>query len=67
MNLKTARDMLEKERSDFQTTSDNFETVFPGAVSAYRDLVQAHAVGVFAIDAMIDTYCEDYEPELGRD
>ena len=67
MNLKTARDMLEKERSDFQTTSDNFETVFPGAVSAYRDLVQAHAVGVFAIDAMIAAYGEDFEPEPRRD
>ena len=67
MNLKTARDMLASEARDFKATSDNFETVFPGAISAYRGLESSHNIAVLAIDAMIDTYGEDYEPELGRD
>ncbi len=67
MNLKTAKEMLASEARDYKATSDYFETIFPGATSAYRDLERSHNIAVFAINAMIATHGEDFEPALGED
>lgn len=61
MNLKEAYEIVNKQLADFKNTSDNFESVFPGAVSAYRPLVEAYTIAVAAMQHMIDEHGEEDE------
>ena len=60
MTLKEALSIIEKQREDYATTSDNFEKVFPGAISAYRPLVKAYLTAEQSIAWMIEIYGEDH-------
>lgn len=61
MKLKEALDIVEEQLSDYRETSDNFERVFPGAVSAYRPLEQAYTIAAALIRQAIDERGEEYE------
>ena len=60
MKLIEALRIVEKQRDDFKETSDNYETVFPGAVSSFHDLVEAFTVAASAIEYLIGEYGEDH-------
>lgn len=49
MTMEEALVIVEKQLADYKETSDNFESVFPGAVSSYRDLVDAYTLAVEAM------------------
>lgn len=62
MTLKEAYDIVSKQLDDYKDTSDNFESVFPGATSAYRPIVDAYTIAASAIQKEIAVYGEDHEP-----
>lgn len=62
MKLKDAYRIVCAQLEDYKTTMENYEAVFPGALSAYRTDVEAYTVAVAAIQQMIDDHGEDYEP-----
>ena len=49
MTMEEAIVIVEKQLADYKETSDNFESVFPGAVSAYHELVDAYTLAVEAM------------------
>lgn len=49
MTINDALVIIEKQRDDYKATSDNFERVFPGATSAYHELVEAYTIAVAAL------------------
>lgn len=54
MTYEEALAIVSKQLSDYRATSENFETVFPGAVSAYRPLIEAYEIAEHAIQELID-------------
>ena len=55
MTMEEAIVIIEKQLSDYKATSESFESVFPGAVSAYHDLINAHELAVKAMKkAMVE-------------
>lgn len=54
MTNEEALVIISKQLADYKATSDNFETVFPGAVSAYRPLIEAYEIAEHAIQELID-------------
>ena len=58
MTYKEALEIVSKQLADYKATSENFETVFPGAVSAYRPLVEAYSIAEMAIRKMIENESE---------
>ena len=54
MTYEEALAIVSKQLADYRATSENFETVFPGAVSAYRPLIEAYEIAERAIQELID-------------
>lgn len=54
MTNEEALVIISKQLADYKATSENFETVFPGAVSAYRPLIEAYEIAEHAIQELID-------------
>ena len=49
MTMEEALAIIEKQLSDYKATAESYESVFPGAVSAYHDLIDAHELAVKAM------------------
>jgi len=49
MTMEEALVIVENQRNDYKKTADNYESIFPGAVSSYRDLVDAYTLAVEAM------------------
>lgn len=49
MTMEEALVIVEKQLADYKETSGNFESVFPGAVSAYHELIDAYTLAVEAM------------------
>lgn len=49
MTMEEALVIVEKQLADYKETADNYESIFPGAVSSYRDLVDAYTLAVEAM------------------
>lgn len=63
MTNEEALAIISKQLADYKATSDNFETVFPGAVSAYRQLVEAYTIAEFALKKLIEESGEEESPD----
>lgn len=59
MTMEEALVIVEKQLADYKETSDNFESVFPGAVSAYHELIDAYTLAVEAMKKTIEEEKED--------
>lgn len=59
MTNEEALAIISKQLADYRATSDNFETVFPGAASAYRQLVEAYTIAEFALKKLIEENGEE--------
>lgn len=62
MTMEEALAIVEKQLEDYKKTSDNFESVFPGAVSAYHPLVDAYTLAVSAMKDALNTEHADPNP-----
>ena len=49
MTMEEALVIVEKQLADYKETADNYEYIFPGEVSSYRDLVDAYTLAVEAM------------------
>ena len=49
MTMEEALAIIEKQLSDYKATAESYESVFPGAVSAYHNLIDAHELAVKAM------------------
>ena len=49
MTMEEALAIIEKQLSDYKATAESYESAFPGAVSAYHDLIDAHELAVKAM------------------
>ena len=49
MTMEEALVIVEKQLADYTATADNYESIFPGAVSAFRELVDAYTLAVEAM------------------
>ena len=49
MTMEEALVIVEKQLADYKETADNYESIFPGEVSSYRDLVDAYTLAVEAM------------------
>ncbi len=54
MTMEEALVIVENQRTDYKKTADNYESIFPGAVSSYRDLVDAYTLAVEAMKNAIE-------------
>lgn len=54
MTMEEALVIVENQRNDYKKTADNYESIFPGAVSSYRDLVDAYTLAVEAMKNAIE-------------
>lgn len=54
MTMEEALVIVENQCTDYKKTADNYESIFPGAVSSYRDLVDAYTLAVEAMKNAIE-------------
>ena len=54
MTMEEALVIVEKQLNDYKATAESFESVFPGSVSSYRDLIDAYDHAVYAMKRVID-------------
>jgi len=47
--MEEALVIVEKQLADYKETADNYESIFHGEVSSYRDLVDAYTLAVEAM------------------
>lgn len=59
MTMEEAIVIVENQRTDYKKTADNYESIFPGAVSAYHELIDAYTLAVEAMKKTIEEEKED--------